>query len=155
MRAIRAVAGTTAVCAYALIVLGAVVRSTNSGLSCPDWPSCYGHMLPLPGDINTFGFSSARYWGTLIVKNLMADSLTTGRWYLITAMGRNAGFLALGIAKSSGATVCLIPEEFGEKTSLARVADGLLLLTATPEQLGRAHSALYVQELMARAPTKA
>ncbi|MFO1037127.1 MAG: COX15/CtaA family protein [Geminicoccaceae bacterium] len=51
MRAIRAVAGTTAVCAYALIVLGAVVRSTNSGLSCPDWPSCYGHMLPLPGDI--------------------------------------------------------------------------------------------------------
>ena len=36
---------------YVLIVLGAWVRATNSGLSCPDWPTCYGHWLPLPGDI--------------------------------------------------------------------------------------------------------
>src|SRR5262249_28157208 len=49
-------------------------------------PKTIDNDLPLPGDINTFGFSSARYWGTLIVKNLMADSLTTGRWYLVTAM---------------------------------------------------------------------
>lgn len=64
MRAIRAVAGTTAICAYALIVLGAVVRSTNSGLSCPDWPSCYGHMLPLPGDIPaSAGYA---YWQVML-----------------------------------------------------------------------------------------
>jgi cytochrome c oxidase assembly protein subunit 15 len=36
---------------YGLIVLGAGVRATGSGLSCPDWPTCYGHWLPLPGDI--------------------------------------------------------------------------------------------------------
>jgi cytochrome c oxidase assembly protein subunit 15 len=36
---------------FALIVLGAVVRATGSGLSCPDWPTCYGHWLPLPGTI--------------------------------------------------------------------------------------------------------
>jgi heme A synthase len=36
---------------YGLIVLGAWVRATNSGLSCPDWPTCYGHWLPLPGEI--------------------------------------------------------------------------------------------------------
>ena len=27
------------------------VRATGSGLSCPDWPTCYGHWLPLPGNI--------------------------------------------------------------------------------------------------------
>ena len=51
MRAIRVTAGVAAVLIYCLIVLGAVVRATNSGLSCPDWPTCYGHWLPLPGDI--------------------------------------------------------------------------------------------------------
>ena len=47
---IRHIAAATAVLVYALIVLGAVVRTTNSGLSCPDWPTCYGHWVPLPGD---------------------------------------------------------------------------------------------------------
>lgn len=51
MRAIRFTAAATAMLVYALIVLGAVVRTTNSGLSCPDWPTCYGHWLPLPADI--------------------------------------------------------------------------------------------------------
>ena len=51
MTSIRNTAALTAVLVYALIVLGAVVRSTNSGLSCPDWPTCYGHWVPLPGDI--------------------------------------------------------------------------------------------------------
>jgi len=27
------------------------VRATNSGLSCPDWPTCYGYWVPLPSDI--------------------------------------------------------------------------------------------------------
>lgn len=51
MRAIRLTAGIAAVLTYALIVLGAVVRTTNSGLSCPDWPTCYGHWVPLPSDL--------------------------------------------------------------------------------------------------------
>ncbi|MEK0082085.1 COX15/CtaA family protein [Benzoatithermus flavus] len=51
MRPVRYTAGVAAVLIYGLIVLGAVVRTTNSGLSCPDWPTCYGHWLPLPADI--------------------------------------------------------------------------------------------------------
>lgn len=35
---------------YAMVVLGGVVRVTNSGLSCPDWPTCYGHWLLTPAD---------------------------------------------------------------------------------------------------------
>ncbi len=29
-----------------VIVLGAYTRLTNSGISCPDWPECYGHLTP-------------------------------------------------------------------------------------------------------------
>ena len=48
---VRRTAAGTAVLTYALIVLGALVRTTNSGLSCPDWPTCYGHWVPLPSDL--------------------------------------------------------------------------------------------------------
>jgi heme A synthase len=51
LRALRGASGVALVLTYGLIVLGAWVRATNSGLSCPDWPTCYGHWLPLPGDI--------------------------------------------------------------------------------------------------------
>ena len=33
------------------ILLGALVRLTNSGLSCPDWPLCYGMIIPFTSDI--------------------------------------------------------------------------------------------------------
>jgi len=42
----------------------------------------------------------------------MTDAITTQRWYLVVAMGRSAGHLALGIAKSAGATLAVIAEEF-------------------------------------------
>jgi heme a synthase len=51
MRALRRATGCALVLTYALIVLGAWVRATGSGLACPDWPTCYGHLLPLPGAI--------------------------------------------------------------------------------------------------------
>jgi heme A synthase len=39
-------ARATVLCAFGLIVLGAVVRSTGSGLACPDWPLCHGRLIP-------------------------------------------------------------------------------------------------------------
>ncbi len=51
MRAHRPLAFLGAILTVVLIVLGATVRATNSGLSCPDWPTCYGTWLPLPDDI--------------------------------------------------------------------------------------------------------
>jgi 6-phosphofructokinase len=78
-------------------------------------PKTIDNDLDLPHGICTFGFQTARHIGVDIVKNIMVDAKTTGRWYFIIAMGRKAGHLALGIGKAAGATLTLIPEEFKEK----------------------------------------
>jgi 6-phosphofructokinase 1 len=67
------------------------------------------------GQPSDSGFRTARALGTTRVANLMEDAKTTGRWYVVVAMGRHAGHLALGIGKAAGATVTLIREEFGVK----------------------------------------
>jgi 6-phosphofructokinase 1 len=76
-------------------------------------PKTIDNDLDLPHGISTFGFQTARHVGVDLVKNLMVDARTTSRWYLIVAMGRKAGHLALGIGKAAGATLTVIPEEFG------------------------------------------
>jgi ATP-dependent phosphofructokinase / diphosphate-dependent phosphofructokinase len=77
-------------------------------------PKTIDNDLDLPHGIVTFGFQTARHVGVELVKNLMVDARTTSRWYVIVAMGRKAGHLALGIGKAAAATLTIIPEEFGD-----------------------------------------
>lgn len=86
-------------------------------------PKTIDNDLPLPGATPTFGFETARQLGSDLVQNLMEDSRTTGRWYFVVVMGRSVGHLALGIGKSTGATVTVIPEEFPGPIRVTTVCD--------------------------------
>jgi 6-phosphofructokinase 1 len=90
-------------------------------------PKTIDNDLDLPAYVDTFGFQTARHIGVDIVKNLMVDAKTTSRWYFVIAMGRKAGHLALGIGKAAGATLTMIPEEFGEgRVRLKAIVDVLV-----------------------------
>ncbi len=89
-------------------------------------PKTIDNDLDLPAQVDTFGFQTARHYGVEIVKNLMVDAKTTSHWYFVIAMGRKAGHLALGIGKAAGATLTLVPEEFGAHFKLKAIVDTLV-----------------------------
>jgi 6-phosphofructokinase 1 len=99
-------------------------------------PKTIDNDLDLPLHIDTFGFQTARHRGVELVQSLMVDAETTRRWYFVIAMGRKAGHLALGIGKGAGATITLIPEEFGSgPVRLATLVD--ILAGAVIKRLSR------------------
>jgi 6-phosphofructokinase len=102
-----------------------LAEAAGGGLRVAHVPKTIDNDLPLPGGAPTFGFETARSVGVQLVSNLMTDAITTQRWYLVVAMGRSAGHLALGIGKSAGATLTMIAEEFrrGEPVRLAHLVD--------------------------------
>lgn len=85
-------------------------------------PKTIDNNLPLPDNNPTFGFETARHYGTKLVNYLMEDARTTGRWFIIVTMGRKTGHLAHGIGKAAGATMTIIPEDFqNRKISLHKI----------------------------------
>ena len=89
-----------------------VARASSGAVRVAHIPKTIDNDLPLPGYIPTFGFETARHLGTQLVQNLMRDSRSTNRWYVVIVMGRKAGHLALGIGSSAGTALSIIPEEF-------------------------------------------
>ena len=102
-----------------------LAEAAGGSLRVAHVPKTIDNDLPLPGGAPTFGFETARSVGVELVGNLMADAMTTRRWYLVVAMGRSAGHLALGIGKAAGATLTVIAEEFPgeEPIPLSRLVD--------------------------------
>ena len=130
-----------------------VAAQAGGALSVVHVPKTIDNDLPLPGGIVTCGVETARHVGVSLVETIMEDARATSRWYLLVAMGRKAGHLALGIGKAAGATLTLIPEEFaGEKLRLTRLADviegSIIKRRATGDENGTVVLAEGIAELL-------
>lgn len=77
-------------------------------------PKTIDNDLPLPNNQPTFGYESAKSEGTRVATTVYEDARTSGTWFLVSAMGRSAGHLALGIGSSCHYPMIVIPEMFNK-----------------------------------------
>lgn len=126
-----------------------VSKSSQGKIHVVHVPKTIDNDLPLPKGIPTFGFQTAREFGTAIIRNLMEDAKTASRYFIVIAMGRSAGHLALGIGKSAGAHLTIIPEEFiqaGVKITLKGICDLIEGSILKRRMQGKDHGVIVLAE---------
>jgi ATP-dependent phosphofructokinase / diphosphate-dependent phosphofructokinase len=113
------------------MVRSAVAIASRSSIAVVQVPKSIDNDLWMPLPIATLGFETARHFGVGLVKSLMEDARTTGRWYLGVTMGRPTGHLTLGIGKAACATCTIIPEEFDDEViscaGIAEIVEGCIV----------------------------
>ncbi len=75
-------------------------------------PKTIDNDLPLPEGTPTFGYHTAKEEGVRIGTTLYEDARTSGNWFVVSAMGREAGHLAFGIGTACHFPMIIIPEMF-------------------------------------------
>ena len=124
-----------------------VSQASDGSIRVVHVPKTIDNDLPLPANMPTFGYETARHVGTGLVLNLMEDSRTTNRWYFVVAMGRSAGHLALGMGKAAGATLTIIPEEFlADRITIGQVCDVLECAILKRRVMGRERGLAIIAE---------
>ena len=87
-------------------------------------PKTIDNDVMIPEGQSTFGHHSAYIFGSKIVKNLMEDSKSAPRWFIVQTMGKKSGHLALSIAGATGAHLAIIPEDFrDQRVTLEQICD--------------------------------
>lgn len=79
MKLIRRLAWVAVGFTYFLVALGGTVRATDSGLSCPDWPLCYGQAYAAL-DVHTFLEQFHRYVAAIVSVLVIALAISAFVW---------------------------------------------------------------------------
>ena len=79
MKIVRRIAWVTVGFTYFLIALGGTVRVSDSGLSCPDWPLCYGRPYA-PPEIHALLEESHRYTASIVSILVIALAISALIW---------------------------------------------------------------------------
>ena len=104
----RYLALATVIATYGLIVLGGTVRATNSGTACPDWPLCYGQVIP-PFETKVFIEFSHRLFASIVGFMILGTVIWIWRKHrahrVMLRAGMAAGLLLALQVLVGGATV--------------------------------------------------
>lgn len=77
-------------------------------------PKTIDNDLPLEEGTPTFGYHSAKEEGVRLASTIYEDARTSGNWFVVSAMGREAGHLAFGIGTACHYPMIIIPEMFNK-----------------------------------------
>ena len=110
-------------------------------------PKTIDNDLPLPDNMPTFGFNSAKDAGVEIGNIVYEDSRTSGNWFVISSMGRSAGHLAFEIGASCHFPIIIIPEMFNKtKITLNKIVNLIISSMVKRKIDGVDHGVAIVSE---------
>ena len=110
-------------------------------------PKTIDNDLPLPEGSPTFGYQSAKEAGVKIAATVYEDARTSGNWFVVSAMGREAGHLAFGIGASCHYPMIIIPEMFNEaRVSFDRIVNMVISSIIKRKILGINYGAAIISE---------
>src|SRR3954466_857053 len=99
-RALRVIHGLSiaaAVATYLLILIGGLVHGTGSSLACPDWPTCYGTMMPVMQGGVAVEHSHRLAAGTVVILTLTLAVLVTASRDAAHVRLRRVAWLAVSL----------------------------------------------------------
>ncbi|MDI9874743.1 COX15/CtaA family protein [Flectobacillus rivi] len=90
----------TIVSIYLLVLAGGIVRSTGSGMGCPDWPKCFGMWVP-PTEVSQLPPNYQEIYAEKLHGEVEFNSVKTWIEYVNRLVGAFTGIVVFGVFVAS------------------------------------------------------